>query len=242
MVPKKLLFTGGEPLIYINLINEIINCHPDSSSTEVQITTNGLLLRNGNIDQVLKSIIKVDSLQLSFDIYHGSSLKEADILEIKKYCEDNKIRFNISTCISSLKQMLEIEKISQRVDAEITYQKVQASGRAKVENVEFEYPSFEEEVFSKRCPALDQVSYICEKGFSTCCSNLIFNNDAIFSYNENLTSYLQSTFYKRLNKMTFQELAVEYGVDISSLPPEYSSPCKICEYIHMKGSKQGSKK
>lgn len=231
--PGKLLFTGGEPLLHIEIINEIISFHPNLEETEIQFTTNGLLLFEKEGFELLSKCMKLDSLQLSYDIYHGSKLSIENVKIIQRYCKEKKLNFNISSCVSNFSELLELKKVSEEIDAEITFQKVEASGRASLTEVAFSYPSFENEVLEKKCPALDQVSYICGKGFSTCCSNLIFNND-FKCFDDSLDDYLNSTFYKNLKNNNFRELANIYNVELSNLTSEFSSPCKFCEYIHLR--------
>lgn len=84
--PRKLLFTGGEPTLYIDIINQIISAHADKDNLIVQITSNGWYAKGGRklILKVLQKIEQLNHLQLSYDVFHGSLLNFEDIKMISQ--------------------------------------------------------------------------------------------------------------------------------------------------------------
>ena len=234
--PKNLLFTGGEPTLHVRMINQIISSHSNWENLAVQITTNGWYAKGGEklITKTLKQIVKLDHLQLSYDVFHGSILTFDDVKELINYCSAKKIGFNISVCISSPLELEEALKIKRGTGATVIFQTVDASGRAKTNKKNYVYPFFEKDVLRKKCPNVGQISYICGRGYSTCCSNLMFNQILPNIAHPNIEDHLGSTFYKNMKNKTFGELLEENNISVDSLSPEHSSPCGLCEYIHTK--------
>lgn len=233
LAPKRLVFTGGEPTLYISSINELIESHNFIDTLDVFITTNGWFAKNlESATKVLNSFKKITHLQLSYDLFHGSKLKIEDIKLLKNILHDLGIVFNISVCISSPSELMLANEIQLKTETTVIFQKIDASGRALKNNVEFKYPVFDPEVLEKQCPNLGQFSYISGKGFSTCCSNLIFNSNCpSFVFSKKLEHYMNGSFFKQISSKTFRQLAIEKNIDISNLSPSYSAPCRLCEYI-----------
>ena len=118
------------------------------------------------------------------------------------------------------------------------YQKVEPAGRAKETNSGYEYKVFEPEVLKKSCPNKGSISYICGKGFSICCSSVIFNRKAFKKVGSEVshqsgTSHMQSDFYKAVTESSFEKLAESKGLSLASLNLEASdsSECSLCEKI-----------
>lgn len=230
-LPEKLLFTGGEPTFYIELINQIIDFYPKDVDFGVQFTTNGHYAKSEEeIEKYIGAVKKLDEVQISYDKFHGSRLNLDDLKRIKDWCSKNGIKVNISMCISSPLELIEAKKTASESGIKLSYQPVEGSGRAKEMKREYKYYHFEEEVKEKSCPNAGSISYICGKGFSICCSSLMFNMDNKDFYKNDMSSYLNSDFHKKMTTQTFKEMMN------SELPeemdPRLSSPCNFCEYIH----------
>jgi MoaA/NifB/PqqE/SkfB family radical SAM enzyme len=231
--PPNLQFTGGEPTFYSVEINSIIEAHPNIEKCQVQLTTNGWYASSKKgIEEKLGEFIKVDILLLSYDKFHSSKVTGIQIENLIQYCKENGIKFGISMCISDPKEMLEARAILSKYDADLIFQKVDSTGRAKKNKCAYKYPSFEPEVLEKKCPNLNTISYIAGKGFTNCCGNLIFNASNTKSYaNDDIDEYTASDFKSKLAKKTFGELMDERGIDVNVLEPKHSSPCSLCEFI-----------
>ncbi|MBF0361146.1 MAG: radical SAM protein [Oligoflexia bacterium] len=230
--PPCILFTGGEPTFFIDSINEILSVLPTNEIPLIKITTNGWFSKsNEKIEEILTKIVKINCLQLSYDVFHGSNLTYNDIIRLKDYCENKKIAFNISVCISSPLDFNNAAEILKNVKTIISYQKVEPSGRAKKSQTNFKYFKFQDEVLDKQCSNLNQISYIPGKGFTTCCSSLIYNNEISDTCHADLIDHLNSSFRSLIKKHTFKELLELKSIPFESLSPQLSSPCALCEYI-----------
>ena len=226
-------FTGGEPTFHISIINRILKAHTKIEKCAVQITTNGWYAKSAEkIESTLDQFCKLDHLQLSYDQFHGSLLKSEDVRRLADYCQRHGIAMNVSICISDPMQLVFASMVSKETRVPGIFQKVDASGRAKPNNVAFRYPTFEPETLRKKCPNLGQISYICGRGFSVCCGNLMFNGVKPNMAHPTIASHMESKFFKQMKEKTFGELLDETGIDRESLLPEYSSPCRLCEHVH----------
>lgn len=234
--PNRLIFTGGEPTLHIEVINKLIAAHPEIEKTEVFITTNGWFSKNEtSIANILDQFKKLSHLQLSYDIYHGTKISTSNILLLKDQANRRNIKFNVSVCISSPKELLAANSLQKSLGGLVIFQKVDASGRAKSNNLHFKYPLFEHEVLNRKCPNLGQISYIVNKGFSVCCSNLAFNQGTVPNvFHDSIEKHLQSEFYLNLKNKTFGEVLKGKSISTENLQPEFSSPCRLCELAHKK--------
>ena len=197
-LPEKLLFTGGEPTFFIETINKIIDFYPSGVDFEVQFTTNGHYAKSfEEIEKYLGAAKKLNEVQISYDKFHGSRLNIDDLKRIKEWCSKKDIKVNISMCISSPLELIEAQKTAEESNIKLSYQPVEGSGRAKEMKREYKYFHFEEEVKSKSCPNAGSISYICGKGFSICCSSLMFNMDNTEFYKKELANTLALVFMKR---------------------------------------------
>jgi organic radical activating enzyme len=231
--PKKLLFTGGEPTFHIDEINEIISNHPDLEKCSVQITTNGWFAKQeARISKVLNRFVKLDSVQLSYDQFHKSKLESENIYHLSEYCSKNNIKFNISVSVSDPSELVLVSQLKQETKVPVIFNKIEACGRAKETEVQFRYPIFESRVLGEKCPNINTLNYICGRGFTICCSNLIFNQHKGNFANLSLNEYLSSEFHQEMKTKTFQQMLDERGISKATLRPEHSSACQLCEYAH----------
>jgi MoaA/NifB/PqqE/SkfB family radical SAM enzyme len=225
---ENIILTGGEPTLYLNVINQVIDSL--SYQPHVTITTNGLYAKLGELGilTTIGKLRRVDHIQLSYDKFHGN-LDTKIITNLRDYCLRNEIGFNISYCIESPMDLLEVSKIQNEFGVKIIFERTTNSGRAKKTNSNFKFPVFEEAVLSKKCPNVDVISYICGKGFSHCCSNVTFNNNNDAFYNYDIKKYLDSDFYKLSSDKTMEELMYIAKIDSSDLTSDMSMECNLCE-------------
>ncbi len=231
-LPKKLLFTGGEPTFYLEILNQLISSHPLLLDCEVQVTTNGWFARMGRISKVLGSVVKLDHVQLSYDRYHYPKLAIEDVNAIKDYCVENNIGFNIVSSISDPLDLIFVNEVEEKTKTKVIYNRIQDAGRAKLSGNAFKYPVFESGVLGEKCPNAGMVTYITGRGFSACCSNLVFNSNDEFFIHSSISEHIQSEFYKEIQSKNFGEMILDRGIPVSELTPECSSVCHLCEFIH----------
>lgn len=231
--PRRLQFTGGEPTFYIDLINDLSSSHPDVEATEIMLTSNGWYSKSDQeIESVLSRLNKITHLQISFDAFHRGGISRECLMRLINYCKLQNIKINVSVCLREPLDLLNIQSALEGLDLSIAFQKVDAVGRAKKNKKAFLFPAFEASVFDKVCPNLGTLTYIAGRGFSTCCSNLLFNHPKFPSAHQTETEHFNSPFFLRISTKTIGEIA---GIPKSGHPdllPEFSSPCRLCEYSH----------
>jgi hypothetical protein len=92
-------------------------------------------------------------------------------------------------------------------------------------------------VLERKCPNLGQISYIAGKGFTTCCSNLVFNGHNLEeeTFHPTVDGHFTSMFFGRLNGQTFGEMLRDRGITEEAqraFPADFTAPCRLCEFIH----------
>ncbi|NJL24663.1 MAG: radical SAM protein [Calothrix sp. SM1_5_4] len=144
--PKMILFTGGEPTLHIQVINQILD-RLTYSKYEVKITTNGWFAKTEDkLEFVLSSLARLNWVQLSYDIFHGSKLNLDDVRRLAAACSARDLRFNIGMCISEAMDLVEAHRLTKELGLEVIYQKVAGIGRARKTGTEFKHPRFDRSV------------------------------------------------------------------------------------------------
>ena len=232
--PPKLTFTGGEPTLYIDLVNELTESHPDLSNCQVWITTNGKFARSPELALgTLKKFHKLDLVQMSLDIFHGNIRNKSKVENLNRACEELHIPLVLTMAISNPMEIAIAKTYTDSLNIKINFQKVGAVGRARENGIEFKYEKFEPEVLSKKCPNNGSVAYIAGKGYSSCCSALVFDHDLAGATHKTLDQHLSSPFRRAILNMTMEQLALEKNLDLTNLAPELSSICRMCEWINL---------
>ena len=229
--PSLILFTGGEQTLYLKDMNHFIQSHPKQESSSFGITTNGWF--GSSIEQteiVLDKIDKLDFLQVSFDAFHGTKTQYSFIKNIKKYCDQRDIDFNISMAIAEPKDLLLAQDLIKGLSVKVIFQKVSKVGRAKENNITYKYFEFEKSVLDEKCPNINATTYIPGKGYSSCCGNLVYNDVIEEICDKDFTSYTNSEIYKTLKEKTFKEILIEKNIDLKDIPVDCSSACNLCEF------------
>lgn len=235
IVPETILFTGGEPTLHIEEVNSILNGYNFIDKSNVVLTTNGwFAVSKDRTEDVLNRIVKINKLQMSFDFFHTNESNFEAILFLKEYCEYYKIEFNISICIENPEQILAANEIVDKTGVNVIYQKVEASGRSVSYDNAYKYLVFDKSVWEKSCPNQGSLHHGPDFGYTTCCSNLIFNNKASHGLisNDSLKNYKKSKFYSLIQNNSLREICEKFNMSIlDDLDPKYSSPCRLCEKI-----------
>lgn len=233
--PRVLLFTGGEPTLFPEIINTIVKAHPTRETAKIMITTNGWYGKSeSDIEKTLCQINELNAVQMSFDIFHGNESKISYVKNIADYCRKQNIEFTVTMCLSNPMDLVKAKPILKDLNVPVTFQPVITAGRAVQNELQFRYFSFEEEALEKRCPSGSAV-YIPQKGFSNCCSSLVYGEKPFKgAIHSTLNEHANSSFYKDISSLTMRELAEKKNVDITNLPPNLSHVCHLCEYIHSK--------
>ncbi|MFA5137722.1 MAG: radical SAM protein [Elusimicrobiota bacterium] len=230
--PRALLFTGGEPTLYLEEIDELVAAHPAPGRLTVRLTTNGHFAGDSaSLDRVLGAFRKLDEVQLSYDRFHAEFLSLEAVGRLYRACSERAIRFCVLVSLTSPLDLALAKELHALGDMPIRFQKVLPIGRAKENGLAYRYPAFDPEVLKERCPNRDQVLYLCGRGFSLCCSSLVFNGDFPGVVHPTLEEHLRSRFRVRMRSSRFSGLMSEVGLSPDSLAPEHSSACTLCERI-----------
>lgn len=234
--PRLLLFTGGEPTLYLDTVNKIVASHPDPAGSEVQITTNGWFARSTrSTDAVLGRLLRVDRLQLSFDHFHGSPQTMEQAVRLAAWCRSRGVTFNTSVAITSPTDMIFADELQRSTGERVVYTFVEAAGRARDQRLEYRFGQFQPGVLAETCPGRRTLTYIAGRGFTLCCANLAFNSDSAGVVHPTAEAHFQSRFYRDMASKTMGQLLEASGMDASTLSPRHSSPCGLCEHIHSHG-------
>lgn len=229
---SSLLFVGGEPTLYIDIANNILSKAGDLSGTSVRITTNGHFANSkGNAIKTLSSFAKLDRVQLSYDKFHSKFLPFESIRNLVYACKALRKKFNVTTVLETPMDIMLLEKIKRAGKFTIGIQKVLPIGRAKANHIDHPYPSLDQKVLRKHCPNRGKIMYFCGRGFSTCCSSLVFNSRKKDMIHPSVALHLNSEFYKTAVLSSFGRFARRLRVSTKDLRPEHSTPCNLCEFL-----------
>ena len=229
---ESVLFVGGEPTLYIDMINRILLGVSQASDTKVFITTNGHFAKSKKAAlKTLSAFRRLDVVQLSYDKYHQVFLNPDKIENLRQACADAGIKFAVLMSIQSPLDITIIKKLKNPDKLDICIQGVQSLGAASDHGLEYEYPSFDKRVLKQSCPNKDAIVYICKEGFSTCCTQLAFRKNNRAFVHKTMERHMASSFYKSLHKHTFGDLLCKAGLSQNNLPARCSHPCNLCSHI-----------
>jgi len=236
--PKLILLTGGEPTLHMPLINKILK-HL-TYDFEVQITTNGWFAKTTEgIERVLSGFLRLDRVQLSYDVFHGSKLQREDVKRLADACTSRGLRFNMTMCISEAMDLVTADELTKEIGHNVVYQKVARIGRAEATDTEFKQPRFDRAVLNKRCSNLSTLTYVHGKGFTFCCGPLVFDTDAPIAH-PTVEEHFQSHLRREFETKTFGQLLQDVGGTEAELTPAMSHPCALCHHIQRRGCRAKS--
>lgn len=230
--PPSVLFVGGEPTFYTDIANAILRKSGDLAKISFRITTNGYFASTkSDAVKSLSAFSKLDMVQLSYDKFHAKFLPFKNIRNLFLACRELGKSFNVTCAVESPMDVLLAEKIKNAGRFNIAIQRVLPIGSAKKNNIKYPYPSLDEEVLSKSCPNKGKIMYFCGRGFSACCSNLVFNSRDKFMIHKTIGAHVKSRFYQKVIHSNFGQFAGELGLTAKDLRPEHSIQCNLCEHL-----------
>jgi MoaA/NifB/PqqE/SkfB family radical SAM enzyme len=233
---KNILFVGGETTLYIKDINQVLSGLEGLKRKNIKITTNGSFAKDSNSAiNTLNSFLKLDGVQLSYDIFHKEFLSFKNVENLYKACKKLKKDFSVILTISSPLDMVLVKELRKIGKFRIGVQKVLPIGRAIKNKVYFNSVKFDGRVLNKKCPGRKEIVYICGKGFTTCCSNLFYNTSIKGIVHKSIKEHRKSRFYKLISSYSFKKLAEVFSVEIPKDMPYLSLECNLCQYIFENG-------
>lgn len=232
---SRLSFSGGEPTLYIPNINKIVSAHPAPHKLKLGITTNGsFAVSRAAAQRTLGMIPSLQQVRLSYDRFHAEFLPFSYVKNLYTACKRMGLSFRVVLCMQSPLDLTLVKKLEKLGDFRIEVQPVCDVGEARKNKVAFTYPVFDRKILSKYCPNRNQLAYMCGKGFSVCCSNLVFNNVYNGCVHATPEEHMKSSFYKVLTRLSFGELLKKFKISELELSPDHSTGCSLCEYIFKK--------
>lgn len=241
-VPGEILFSGGEPTLYIREINKLIAAQPFPSKLKVTLATNGYFANTiASAQKTLSLISNLSRVQLSYDKFHEKFLPLKNVGNLYTACKRSGIDFTVLVVISSPMDLTVIEKLGAIGEFPIQPLKAVPFGRAADNGIGFVYPNFDGGVLRKRCPERRRIGYLVGKGFSMCCSGLAFGRHYRKFCGKTVEQFLASRFYGLAAGQSFGSLMKKFDIPRGDLLPKHSSECVLCEHIFNEAIKKGMK-
>ncbi|MHB9139567.1 MAG: radical SAM protein [Victivallaceae bacterium] len=230
--PADISFTGGETTLYVDDINRIASVHPKPEKLKLGIVTNGWFASSvPKAKRILSTIKGLRHVQMSYDKFHAEFVKKTQVKNLFQACTEMGLGFNAVVTLQSpldLKTATELRGVGS---FGVIVQKISDIGEAKKNGVAFRHFVFDRKVLRQACPNRDQLVYQCGRGFTICCSNLIYNGLGRSCIHQTPEAHYKSNFYKIMRHATFGSLLKKYGSAGMDFQPEHSSPCALCEYL-----------
>ena len=240
LAPGRLLFTGGEPTLYIPQIKNIVAAHPELRNCQVVVTTNGHFAGTKEKTRAFLSSLKfVNHIQMSYDKFHAEFVPIANVKNLYEVAREMNKEFSLLFAIESPMDLQLLPTIKKTGNFSVGIQKILPLGEAKNNHTDFQHPGFDSEVLRKKCPNSDTMTYMCGKGFSWCCSELVFCNPHIACSHKTVAEHLASKFYKLISKNSFGSLMRQFSIPKKALLPLHSEECMLCSYIFERAGQQG---
>lgn len=231
---ESVLFIGGEPTLYIDTINRVLEGYLPGPETVIAITTNGHFANTeASAVETLKSIHGLNFVQVSYDNYHKRFVKISNIQNL--YSASKKLGMGFAVLVAILSPLdlvlLQELKAAGITGSHVRVQGVHAIGAAAANQLEYSYPSFNPDVLKKKCPKDGTVVYICGEGFTVCCSHLAFERENADFVHPTIEQHAASRFYRLISRFSFAELMAKAGVGADELEPRHSYPCALCGHV-----------
>ena len=229
--PKLLIFTGGEPTLYTEEINEITSSLKESSKTEIKIVTNGQFAKTADAArEVLGRFRALTGVAVSYDKFHAEFVPESSIRNLIQACGVMGLPFSIMCAIESPLDLTILNGLKLS-GTRISTQKVLPIAKAKKNSLKYEYPEFDEKTLGKKCPNLGGIMYNCGSGFTICCGFLASGGDKSSYVHRTIGGHLRSRFHQLISKHSFGQLLRLAGTSRDQLLPKHSDPCTICSLL-----------
>lgn len=222
-------FTGGEPTLYLKEIRSLFGRVRANKEAATRITTNGhFAVTKEAALKLLSSIPRLKYVQQSYDKFHAEFLPFGNLRNLFSACGELGVKYSCNLTIQSPLDLALLTKLRGVGKFPVMLQRVSPMGEAKKNNLGYVFPEFNKKLLSCRCPNLNKLVYSAGRGFSICCSSLLFNGRYPWIFGKSPDAYFKGGFYKFMAANTFRSIAGKFGVPVSELLPEHSSPCALC--------------
>jgi len=239
--PQELLFTGGEPSLYLDHIIDIASVCVGPPQCKVILSTNGhFAVTESAASLFLDCIPYLHRIQMSFDSFHAQFTSLQNVSNLYAACRKHGVHFSVLMAIGSAAELSLLAQLRKIGKFPVGVQKVVPFGQAVKNGVAFKFPEFDRGVLRRCCPNSDRIVYTCGRGFSFCCAELVFaDNYHDFAHNS-VDEHFQSPFYKLISRKTFGKIAQELSVSIDVFDSACSHDCVVCFRIFDEARRLGT--
>ncbi len=229
---SELAFVGGEPTLYIKEINLMLASVERLARTKVILTTNGnFAVTEAAALEVLDSFDKLTKVHMSYDKFHGEFVNTGAVKNLYQACLKRDIDFDVLFAVQDPADLHLVQVLRKLGDFKIGVQSILPMGRAKKNALGYDYLSFDKRVLSKRCPSKGRLMYVAGKGFTTCCSSLMFNGSAAKLCYPTPERLMASDFYKLAASVPFRRWPKMLNIPKPDYTPAQSAECSLCESL-----------
>lgn len=240
---RSLHFLGGEPTLYIAQTNSMLEELSPLARYTIRITTNGHFATNKTAAvSVLSSYLRLNAVELSYDRFHEQFLPFRNVRNLQTACASLGVKFGVVAAIQSPLDLIWLDKLRSLGNFPVGIQKVLPIGSAEKNGVAYQHPVFDRSVLRKFCPNRRVLTYMPRKGFSVCCSSLVYGKYGAVAAHPDLQTYLGSKFYRLITGTNFKDIISRSGLRDISFSPQDSSPCVLCEKIFRKMGPEGRRR
>lgn len=240
---RSLHFLGGEPTLYIAQTNSMLERLSPLARYTIRITTNGhFAVSKTAAASVLSSYLRLNAVELSYDRFHEEFLPFRNVRNLQAACAALGVKFGVVSAVQSPLDLIWLDKLRSLGDFPVAIQKVLPIGNAEKNGVAYLHPVFDRSVLRKLCPNRRVLTYMPRKGFSICCSSLVYGKHGDVAAHPDLQEYLGGKFYKLMTKKNFKEIISLSGLRDIGFSPQDSAPCVLCEKIFREMGPKGRRR
>lgn len=233
--PKELHFVGGETTLYVRDVNRILQEIPNLSKVQVRITTNGAFAKTqSEANHMLQSFKRLDSVELSYDRFHKVFLPKENIGHLYNACKKSGKNFGVLISIESPMDLVLLADLNPLGAFPKKVQYVVPFGAAKKNSLQWRHKFSSALLLKKKCPTRDNLIYLCQQGFSVCCSALTLSSKSRHFACETPEMFLSSEFYRLISTRTMGQIKEDLGVRGKIPEDRLVSVCAVCAYLFAK--------
>lgn len=229
---RELHFVGGEPSLFVEAINKVLSRLSSLDKIKVRITTNGSFARTiSEAEGLLQRFKKIDFLELSYDKFHKKFLPEKNIRNLFLTCRKRGVRFGVLFSAESPMDLVLLKDLNAVGKFPISLQYVVPFGAAKKNSIAWRHRSPEAILLGKKCPTSNKLIYICQQGFTVCCSALTLCLKPQKFVHTTPEKHFSSRFYGLVSSCSMGEIKDRFDLK-GPLPEDRRiSVCTVCEYL-----------
>lgn len=227
---NRVIFTGGEPLLEIGVINEITD--GINHKCDTLVISNGWFGSSQSLcGRTLKKLSHITHLRISYDNFHSEFVPAENIQTISKYCLNNGIDCAIYYCISTPTDLVKMKALEAFTGIRSHFQEVAFSGNAISNECHYKRSGFDERVLDKKCPKISSPTYLPGLGFANCCDSIFMNRiKNRFPYKNDYGVFMKR-FYGVMHHNSFRGVLNELKMCGYQFNDKDSHQCVLCQNL-----------